>query len=171
MAVVARATILVRRDSVTSQPDRRARVVPIVIGLPLAAALAVTVAMSAGGALRGRGFAPNYPRNLAEALALLDAATAVRLLRGGADANAIYDIRPGMLNSELGLQVRPLAAAAYTLDDVIVQLALQYGARLPPDDARSVACWVARSGRETVVRLVAPPGWTEEACGLAGELR
>lgn len=155
----------------TSQPDRRTRVVPIVVGLPLAAALAVTVAMSAGGALRVRGFAPNYPRNLAEALALSDAATAVRLLRGGADANAIYDVRPGMLNSELDLRVRPLAAAAYTLDDAMVQLAQQHGARLPPEDARSVACWVARSRREEVVRLVAPPGWTEEACGLAGERR
>lgn len=155
----------------TSQPDRRARVVPVVVGLPLAAALAVTVAMSAGGVLRVRGFAPNYPRNLAEALALSDAATAVRMLKGGADANAVYDVRPGMLNSEVDPQVRPLAAAAYTLDDAMVQLAQQHGARLPPEDARSVACWVARFRREEVVRLVAPPGWTEEACGLAGERR
>lgn len=131
---------------------------------PLLAGVSLMVVITVGGAVPGGPFAPDPPRNLAEAMALSDAATARRLLESGADPNAMYDIRPGMLASEVGLRHRPLAAAVYTSDDLMVGLAQRYGAQLPPDEARAVACWMAARGREAIGRMVAPSDWTAVTC-------
>ncbi|MGE0391948.1 MAG: hypothetical protein AB7I25_01630 [Vicinamibacterales bacterium] len=140
-----------------------------VVAAPIAAAAGLMVLISAGGALPSGPFAADPPRNLAEAIALSDAATATWLLRSGSDPNAFYEVRPGLLESEVGVHVRPLAAAAYTSDDVMVRVAQRYGARLTPEEARAVACRMADKGREEIARMVAPSDWTAESCGSAEE--
>ena len=139
----------------------------LVTAPPLMAVLLMAV-ISTGGALSVGPLAPDPPRNLAEAIALSDAATAAWLLQTGADPNAVYRIRPGLLSGDVDMQVRPLAAAAYTADDVMVRVAQRYGARLPEDEARAAACWLAGKGREGIGLMVAPPGWTRDACPPAG---
>ncbi len=137
------------------------------VAAPLVAAAALMVVISVGGALPAGSLAPDPPRNLGEAIALSDAATAVWLLETGADPNAIYQVRPGMLPEEVGLSVRPLAAAVYTSDDVVVRVARRYGAELSRDEAHAAACFMAGRGREAIGRLVAPADWTAESCGSA----
>lgn len=139
----------------------------LVTAPPLMAVI-LTAVISAGGALSVGPLAPDPPRNLAEAVALSDAATAAWLLQTGADPNAVYQIRPGLLDGELPLRLRPLAAAAYTADDAVVRVAQRYGARLPEDEARTVACWLAGRERAGIGLMVAPPGWTAETCPPAG---
>jgi hypothetical protein len=141
-----------------------------VVMAPLAAALLLMVVLSASGALAVGPFAPDQPRNLGEAIVLSDSGTAVWLLANGADPNAVYEIRPGLLSSDLDRHVHPLAAAAYTLDDQMVRVTQRFGARLAPDEARTVACWMTFKNREAVARMVAPPGWTAESCA-SGEVR
>ena len=116
-------------------------------------------------------FRPDPPRNVAEALALSDSATAVRMFRDGADPAAMYDIRPGMLASDVGTRVRPLSAAAYTSDDDMVRLAQRFGATLLPAEAREVACFLAGKGRTSVSHMISPPDWTPDACGEAVQQR
>ncbi len=139
-------------------------VLPALVAAPLVAATGLLLVLSVGGATPAGPFAPDPPRNLAEAIALSDAATASRLFRAGADPNAVYEIRPRLIESEVGLRVRPLAAAAYTSDDLMVRIAQRYGARLPPDEARTVACWMTGKGRGEIGRMVAPPDWTAGDC-------
>jgi hypothetical protein len=144
-------------------------VIPGLVAGPLTAAVGLMVAISASGALGAGPFAPDPPRNLAEAIALSDAATAVWMLAAGADPNAVYEVRAGLLAGEVGRYVRPLAAAAYTSDDVVVRVAQRHGARLPPDEARAVACWMTFKGKGDIARMVAPSGWTAETCGPEGK--
>ena len=142
----------------------------ILLGLvaaPLLAALGVAAAMSIGGALPFGPLAPDSRRNLAEAIMLSDAATAAWLLEMGADPNALYDLRPDLVDPEVGPRVRPLAAAVYTSDDVVIRVAQRYGARLSPEEAHAVACRMAGKGREAIGRLVAPAGWTADSCRAA----
>jgi len=139
------------------------------VAVPLAAGLGVVLLMSLGGFFRVPGLAPDRPRNVAEALALSDSATAVRMFRMGADPSAMYEVRPRMLASEVGRHARPLAAAAYTSDDHVVRTALQHKAALPPDEARAVACWLAIKEREPIALMIAPPGWSAASCGPAEE--
>jgi len=139
------------------------------VAAPIVAATALMVVISVGGVLPSGPFAADPPRNLGEAIARSDAATTVWLLRNGADPNAIYEIRPGLLESEVGLHVRPLAAAAYTSDDVMVRVVQRHGARLTPEEAHAVACWMMGKNREGIGRMVAPSDWTAESCGSAEE--
>lgn len=135
-----------------------------VVAAPLGGALVLVALLAASGAAGVGPFAPDPPRNVAEALALGDAASAVRMFRAGADPLALYEIRPRMLAREVGRRVRPLAAAGYTSDDMMVRIAQQAGARLPPDEARTVACWLRAKGRDTVAKMLAPEAWSPEAC-------
>lgn len=142
------------------------------VAAPLAGAVVLMVVISAGGALPAGPLASDPPRNLGEAIALSDAATATWLLRAGADSNAAYEIRPGLLASEAGLSVKPLAAAVYTSDDVMVRIAKRYGAQLSPEEVHTVACGMAGKGRVAIARMVAPAEWMPESCGTdAGEQR
>ncbi len=134
------------------------------VAAPMAASLLAMSIVSASGLLGVPPFAPNPPRNVAEALAVSDAATAVRMFRAGADPSAVYEVRPGMIASELDQHVRPLAAAAFTSDDALVQLAKRFGATLPPAEARDAACWLAHKGREPIAILIAPAGWSASTC-------
>lgn len=152
------------RPSERRDPMNRPWAVPLVIVAPLVAAVGFVAAVTLGGAAGMGPFRPDPPRNVAEALALSDSATAVRMFRDGADPAAMYDIRPGMLASDAGTRVRPLSAAAYTSDDDMVRLAQRFGATLPPDDARPVACWLFMKGREKVARMVAPQDWAADGC-------
>lgn len=141
------------------------RLVPVVVAAPLVAAALFMAALALGGVTGAGPFRPDPPRNLSEALALSDAATAAWMFRSGADPVAVYEVRPGMLASELDRRVRPLAAAALTSDDYMVRLAQRYGATLPPAEAHDVACWLAGKGREAVAQLISPPDWTSVSCG------
>ena len=143
--------------------------VPLVVGAPLVAAVVFMAAVSLGGATGIGPFKTDPPRNVAEALVLSDAGTAVWMLRTGADAAAIYDVRLEMLSSGIDEHIRPLVAAAYSGDEVIVGVALREGATLPPDEAHALACWLTSRSREGVAGLVAPPGWNPEMCRPAGK--
>ena len=147
----------------------RQRRVALVIAAPLVAAVGFMAAVSVSGATGLGPFKADLPRNPSEALVLSDAATAVRMLRAGADAAAVYDVRLEMLSSGMDEHIRPLVAAAYSGDEVIVGVALREGATLPPDEAHAVACWLTSRSRESVAGLVAPPDWTPELCRPAGK--
>ena len=146
-------------------------VLPAVIGAPLLAAVGFMAAVSLSGATGIGPFKADLPRNPSEALILSDLATAVWMFRTGADPTAVYDVRLTLLASGMDEHVRPLVAAAYAGDDVAVGVALREGATLPPEEARSVACWLAARGREHVSRMLMPPEWTPGACQTGGEAR
>ena len=147
------------------------RLVPVIVAAPLVAAALFMAAVALSGATGAGPFRPDPPRNLSEALALSDAATAVWMFRSGADPVAAHEVRPGMIASELDRHVRPLAAAAYTSDDYMVRLAQRYGATLPPAEAHDAACWLAGKGREGVAQMISPPDWTPAVCGTGVEPR
>ncbi len=143
----------------------------LLVAAPLVAALALAATMGLGGAAGVGPFQPDPPRNVSEALAVSDVATAVWMFRTGADPAAVYTVRPELISSGLDTQVRPLAAAVYTGNDFIVAIALREGATLPPDEAGPLACRLESRDRETVARMVAPPGWTAGSCRPAAEER
>ena len=147
----------------------RQRPVTLVIAAPLVAAVGFMAAVSVSGAIGAGPFKADLPRNPSEALILSDVATAVRMFRAGADAAAVYDVRLKMLSSGMDEHIRPLVAAAYSGDDVIVGVALREGATLPPEEARAVACWVAGRGLETISGMLAPPEWSPGSCQPAGD--
>lgn len=145
--------------------------VPLMVGAPLLAAVAFMAVLTLSAATRVAPFKPDPPRNPSEALILSDPASAVWMFRTGADPAAIYEVRLKMLSSGMEAHIRPLVAAAYTGDDDMVELALREGASLPPDEARTAACWLSERGLETISRMVAPPGWSPGSCGPAAEER
>ena len=149
----------------------RQRPVALVIAAPLVAAVGFMAAVSLSGATGIGPFKPDPPRNPSEALILSDAATAVRMFRTGADPTAVYDVRLTLLSRGMDEHIRPLVAAAYARDDVVVGVALREGATLPPEEARVTACWLASRGRENVSRMLMPPEWMPGACQTGGEAR
>ncbi len=143
----------------------------LLVAAPLVAAVALAAAMGLSGAAGAGPFRPDPPRNVSEALVISDAASAVWMFRTGADPAAVYTVRPELISSALNNRVRPLAAAVYTGNDFIVAVALREGATLPPDEAGPLACQLESWDRETVARMVAPPGWTADSCRPAAEER
>jgi hypothetical protein len=141
------------------------------VAIPLFVSAIFMVAVSLSGVLAVGPFRPDPPRNLAEALALSDSATASLMIRTGADLVAVYEVRPGIGPSEMDRHVRPLAAAAFTLDDSMVTLAKMWGGALPPAEAATVACWLSFKGRESISRMIAPPSWKSSDCGKWSENR
>jgi hypothetical protein len=72
------------------------------------------------------------PLNLAEAAALRDRGEVSRLLAQGANPNATYRVRRGMIRDHQ-VQMTPMAAAVAARRDEIVQLLLDGGAKPQPD--------------------------------------
>jgi len=95
-----------------------------------AAPMLVAAAQLAEVALASAGRHPLWqlaPLNIAEAAALNDAATVVRLIESGADVNAVYPIRRGVLRGRT-MQLTPLAAAREAGETDIEALLLEAGA-------------------------------------------
>lgn len=102
--------------------------VAMVPAATLAAARVVFLVLAAWGL---HPFWMWQPLNLAEAAALRDRGEVARLLAEGADPNAVYLVRRGMIR-EQSMRLTPVAAARATRRDEIVQLLVDEGAAPDP---------------------------------------
>ena len=109
--------------------------VPALIGLVVAGAAAPL--FWRGGSL-----------NLAEAAALRDAGEAVRLIASGADPNATYPLRPGILAAE---SLTPLEAAVGARRAEMVELLMLHGAKVDLAGWRRLNCFAQKTGATDVV--------------------
>ena len=113
----------------------RHRLVAALYALPAVPPLAVTIAvvLIAGGEMSGsHPLTIGAPRNVAEAIAMDDPASAARLIENGASANEINVIRPGILGSSAVLAT-PLEAAVIRDQVTMVEFLIARGAALPDD--------------------------------------
>lgn len=143
--------------------------VPLVVGAPLLAAVGFMAVVSLSATTGVGPFKPDPPKNPSEALVRSDMASAIWMFRTGADPAALYDVRLKMLDSGMDERIRPLVAAAYSKDHVVVGVALREGATLPPEEARTVACWLEERGLETIAGMLAPQGWSPGSCQSTGD--
>jgi ankyrin repeat protein len=86
---------------------------------------------------------PDMQPNLSEATAVRDTAEVVRLLDDGADPNARYPVRPGLVDNNEPVNVTPLEAAISIRRSELVSLLLMRGVRVNADDWTRLRC-VAR---------------------------
>jgi hypothetical protein len=126
----------------------RHRLVTALYVLPALPPLAVTlvVALIAGAEIAGSHpltIAP--PRNVAEAIAIGDAATAARLVEGGASLTEVAVIRPGFLGDRTVLAT-PIEIAVIRDQASLVDYLVSRGAVRPPH----LQCLAADAGARTV---------------------
>lgn len=86
---------------------------------------------------------PDLRLNLSEATAVRDTAEVVRLLDDGADPNARYAVRPGLVDNSEPVNVTPLEAAISIRRAELVSLLLKRGVRVSDADWTRLRC-VAR---------------------------
>jgi hypothetical protein len=95
---------------------------------------------------------------LPEAVAMSDSGEALRLLRGGADPDAVATVRAGVITSET-LALRPLEAAVVIRRAQMVDLLLREGAAVSEGPWRdSLICRAAAEGADDVVALLLVTG-------------
>lgn len=85
---------------------------------------------------------------LSEAAALRDAGEVVRQIASGADPNAAYPLRPGVLAAS---SLTPLEAAVGARRAEMVQLLAVHGARVDAEGWRRLHCFALRTGAADVV--------------------
>lgn len=95
-------------------------------GCALGAGLAIALA---GAALGRSPIWPDQDLTLSEAVVTRAEADLVRLLRTGADPNAPYDVRPGLLESR-AVRVTPIEAAVRSHDAEMLERLLRHGASI-----------------------------------------
>ena len=88
---------------------------------------------------------------LSEAAALRDGGEVVRQIAAGADPNAIYPLRPGVLAAS---SLTPLEAAVGARRAEIVQLLVLHGARVDAAGWRRLHCFAVGLGALDVVKAV-----------------
>ena len=103
---------------------------------------------------------------LSEAAALRDAGEVARQIAAGADPNATYPLRPGVLAA---LSLTPLEAAVGARRPEIVQLLVLRGAKVDAAGWRRLHCFAAGLGAIDVVNAVdgfAPPAAARSCEGV-----
>jgi hypothetical protein len=100
-----------------------------------------------------RAFQPDPPLTLAEAAALRDSADVVRLVRRGADPNAVAAVRPSVLPSRTG-SMTPLEAALTARQVERARLLLDLGATVRADNFERLYCLATRSRIDDLITLI-----------------
>lgn len=105
--------------------------------------LAIVACMESGGR---HPLTIGPARNVAEAIAMGDAASALRLMESGASIDEIAMIRPGVL-SDRAMFATPLETAVLVDEDAAFELLASRGAELPREH---LACLAADIGARAV---------------------
>lgn len=137
----------------------------------MCAAIPALVAVVFCGSVFGAalfGSTPTFWRGgaltLAEAAALRDQGEVARLIEGGADPNAEYDLRPGVLALN---RATPLEAAVVARRAETVNLLMHEGATLNESGWRRLHCLAGDTGAADVVRAIdnfRPAGASQPSC-------
>lgn len=132
---------------------------------PLAVVVASAVLMLLGGVERNP-FWPRQQITMAEAAALRDPGTVVRLIESGVDPNGPMAVRPGVLDDR-GHHMTPAEAAILADRSEVMAVLVARGARADEERVRSWACLAAAAAkRETLAYLRAVyPQWVTGSCG------
>jgi hypothetical protein len=88
---------------------------------------------------------------LSEAAALRDAGEVARQIASGADPNAAYPLRPGVLAAS---SLTPLEAAVGSRRAEIVDVLLTHGATVNAGGWRRLHCFAVRTGASDVVSML-----------------
>ena len=100
---------------------------------------------------------PFEPRNVSEAAAGRDGAAIVRMVRAGADLNSPAVVRPGLISST-PVRLAPIVAAAAARREEIVQLLIEFGARVDADTWNEAWCISDASDVRARLEPVRPDG-------------
>jgi hypothetical protein len=123
-----------------------------ILGVALPAVLvAVLFGVSGAAALvvgRPLLWAPS-DLTLAEAVGLRDQGEAVRLIMLGADPNRRYDVRDVFREDE-HVVLTPLEAAVITREDYMLDLVLDYGARIDDRNSSTLQCLARAVGADAI---------------------
>jgi len=142
--------------------DRTVRVLvsaPVVL---LATAFVVTLMLSVSG---DNPVWRTEPLNLSEAAALRDRGEVARLLAAGTDARASMPVRGGFLYKDQ-TTLTPAEAAVLADRPEILQLLLDYGLVLEPEDWNRVWCAAPSDEIRELLEPVRPPD-AQPACAPA----
>src|SRR6266850_3532144 len=106
--------------------------------VPVSAAFCALLFFVGAEAAGARPFAIAPPSNVAEAVALGDAAQAVGFIRSGQSPDARWPVRQGLLDSQKAVRVTALQAAILSRNTEIAGLLLRQGAHA--EHSESLAC-------------------------------
>lgn len=129
-----------------------------VVCAALPALVAIVIAAAAPLSWKGG------PLTLSEAAALRDAGEVVRQIASGADPNAAYPLRPGVLAAST---LTPLEAAVGARRPEIVQLLVLHGAKVDAAEWRRLNCFAIGLGATDVVKALdgLAPQAADRSCG------
>ena len=114
----------------------RSRLVIAAAAAPAVRVVLANLLMLAAAAVGAHPFWRTSDFSLAEAAAQRDAGEVARLLEDGADPNAAYPVRPGLLDNDELLHITAVEAARRARRGEIVRILLDAGAAdLPPEPA------------------------------------
>ena len=120
--------------------------------LPALAAVGVSAVIVVSAAAEG---APPFwhggPLTLSEAAALRDQGEVSRLTASGADPNAVYELRPGVLAAS---SLTPLEAAVGARRAEMVELLMLRGANVDEAGWRRLHCFALETGAADVVQVL-----------------
>jgi hypothetical protein len=123
-----------------------------VCALPAFVAVAVSAIIVVSAA--GGGSPPFWrggPLTLSEAAALRDQGELVRLIEAGADPNAMYLLRPGVLAAS---SLTPLEAAVGARRSEMVELLMLHGATMDAPGWQRLHCFALATGAADVVGML-----------------
>ena len=138
--------------------------ISLLIAVPPVAGVATWLAVLIASAVSSHPIWPMQPRNLAEAVALRDAAAVVRLVEQGEDVNRPGHTGPGLVLEDGG-PLTPLEAAAGARDEAITELLFDLGASPDPAAWNRAFCISDADRVREVLRAHRPAGALEECAG------
>ena len=124
--------------------------------VPLCAATAGIMLVTAGERAGLAPFAGLEPRNSAEAAGLAHAGDVLRFLRKGEDPRQVYTVRPEIISSAV-LRATTLEAAMWSRQLELVQLLDRLGA-FDQRERAALACLAADLKVDDIVEYLAPGG-------------
>ena len=139
----------------------------IALLIPLCAATAGLVLVTAGERVGAAVFAGVAPQNSAEAAGLASAGDVLRFLRKGEDPRQVYAVRPEIISSAVR-RATTLEAAMWSRQLELVQLLDRQGA-FDQGERAALACLAADLRIDDVVEYLAPDGTGHCEAGKALE--
>ncbi|MEW5984269.1 MAG: hypothetical protein AB1806_18105 [Acidobacteriota bacterium] len=131
--------------------------------LPQMALGLATAAIVAGALFGWHPLWPADTETLAEAAALGNRATIMALVARGADPNARYSVRPGILRSD-PIELTPLEAAITTRQDYLFEFIRSQGAVVNAGNRLRLFCFASALGADAIARSLAEVPLTDSGC-------